>query len=213
MMIGTNDEDSSLFIRDHWNLGGFSPNPLTQLELNMAKVCLKWWNHNIFGNVHLNIKDIKNKFTQQTLKLQDAWGIDGDIEYKKLMALYHRALNKEELFSKEKAGDKVISDSNRKIASFNTKVRACRRQSISKLLRYEDPKDWTKNLPNIHSIAISHFEKLLTSEVYNLGENSLCSSPHNACLIQPTMEEVHRAFFSMAPDNTPSPYCLTAFFY
>lgn len=122
-------EDVRPFIRDHWNLRGFSLSPLIELELNIANIksYLKWWNHNVFGNVHQYIKDIEDKLTQQQIKIQNSWYLEGNIKYKKLTALHHKVLIQEEHFWKEKTGEKVIFDRDRNTSYFHAKVRVNKR--------------------------------------------------------------------------------------
>lgn len=77
--------------------------------------------------------DLEDSLIAQEEKLFSAWSLADNIELNHLQALYQHASNQEEIFWKEKVGNKYVLDSDRNTAFFHEIVKASWAKSVTKL--------------------------------------------------------------------------------
>lgn len=142
-----------------------------------------------------------------------------NIELKRVQTLYQQALVLEEIFRKEKAGDKWIKKGDNNTAYFHAKVKAINIFLTTRIQLGEDDK-WTEDPLSIHEATISFYHSLLMSSTQHEGEQNLLDVipilitryQNDLLVVMPSFDKLKEAVFTHNPLSALGPYDLMLIF-
>ncbi|XP_047943002.1 uncharacterized protein LOC125189815 [Salvia hispanica] len=189
-----------------------------QIKLAKVKQSLKWWNKEVFGNIHANIKIMDEEIAAAQAWFEEDLSPANRMLINKHIASYILFLKMEEDFWRQKAAMRWLVEEDKNTKIYQSWVRQKRiRLRIHKV--QVDGRELTDDL-EIKNSAVTFFKNLLALDAPALVEmdpnliQPLPSSAHLEALSDlPDAEEVKRVVFDMSGDSTPGPDGFSAIFY
>ncbi|CAL0324296.1 unnamed protein product [Lupinus luteus] len=181
-------------------------------KLRNLKVALKVWNKEVFGNIHLKVKDALEKVDSIQLSMsnlgQDQHLLDQENSAQNDLSL---ALQVQEEFWREKARINWCTKGDRNTAYFHKLAKIRHASKSMSMLRHDS--HVLLGQGEIADHALSYFTNLYASDNYTQQNDliqqvvpSLVSENQNNLLTKiPTNDEIKAAAFGMNGDGAPGP--------
>ena len=183
-----------------------------QLKLKQLKYDLKVWNTDVFGNIHVKVKEAND----QLQKIQMDIDVSGhsptlDKLEGEAQANLISALHTQEVFWKEKSRVKWLKDGDRSTAFFHRIAR--QRWATNKITVLKHQGNSIHDPVLLKEHIVNHFQELYTSQNQTLNHDLVSKvipqlvSPLDNDLLSsiPNSDEIKRAVFSLNPNSAPGP--------
>ncbi|XP_058770393.1 uncharacterized protein LOC131644024 [Vicia villosa] len=194
---------------------------ILQRKLQILKSRLKEWNKSTFGNINDNVKKAEDGLNLIQAKILENGPSDAlDTIERGAQAELDIALQREEIFWKEKAHVKWKVDGDRNTRFFHRIAKI--RQSTKKISCLRVDGYLITDRDRIAEHVVSYYTNLFNNNLSVLQDNSLIDEviPHllnqenNTELTKlPSMEEVYNAVMSLDKDSAPGPDGFSGFFF
>jgi hypothetical protein len=193
------------------NVVGF-PMYILNRKLQMLKVKLRSWNKEVFGDIHHLVKEAETKLHDIQVQLQTSGYSETNISLEKQAQKdLEIDLNKEEIFWQQKSKVKWHLEGDGNTAYFH---RIAKIKNTTKLIT--SIKDGNETLTDHNLIAnhaVAYFKSLFCTNIVlqdsllveEVIPNIITDNTNQMLTMLPTIEEIHRAVFSLNKDGGPGP--------
>lgn len=207
--------DCRPIIKNAWNprpVG--SPSYVLSKKLKRVKEKLRIWNKDTIGNLHLKIKDLKDKLNVHQ-KIPDY-----DIEVENaLQKQVEEAVHLQEHLWRDKSRELRIKCDGTNSRYFH--LTTVTRRSRASISRIKDANGvWVEGNTNISNTIVNYFQTIFKSSEPDIHIQDLdiitptISDEENQNLVRDvSLEEIKDALFSMDPNKAPGPDGFTPLFY
>ena len=213
--------DCSKVIEQAWssNVVGCPMYVLSQ-KLKMLKDKLKVWNKEIFGDIHVQVKDATTKLDAIQEEIDREGHTNMLMEQEKQAQInLENVLNMEECFWHEKAKVKWHAEGDRNTSYFHKIVKIKNTSSLITNLKNGD--EFLTNQEEISAHIVNHFTNLFSSQetgtdngiIEDVIPNLLTERINNILIMIPSHDEIHNAVFSLNKNSVPGPDGFGAIFY
>lgn len=189
-------------------------------KLKFLKNKLKIWNKDVFGNVHDLVSQAQAHLNQIQAQIDSLGQNDNLLEQQKLAHInFDKALEKEEIFWKEKANVKWHLEGDRNTRYFHNLAKLKAKTNKISTIRHDEQLLTDPEL--IASHITNHFKSIFCSssvlQVNNLVEEVIpcliTDNINNMLTLILSKEEIRNAVFSLNKDGSPGPDGFGAVFF
>ncbi|XP_074572721.1 LOW QUALITY PROTEIN: uncharacterized protein LOC141829202 [Curcuma longa] len=211
--------DFILIVRLNWMLPCSSSGmQKLQLKLKRLKNHLKWWNAEVFGNIHDKVRVAESDFAAAGKNFDVNPTTENKIHMAKAQALLQKTLYMEEDFWKQKAAVRWMGEGDRNTKFFHHLAQ--KKKLAGRIFRIWEDGVCIEKPELIQASGASFFENLLSGENEELNTTSMENIPslinaeeNLALLAIPSIEEVKQVIGDMCEDSAAGPDGFSVAFY
>lgn len=214
-------EDCKRIVSETWN-STVVGNPMFVLanKLKALKDKLKDWNHNIFGNVHVLVKEVDDKLDGIQSFIDNHGMTDDLLEQQKTTQInLEDALNKEEALWQERVKSKWHLEGDRNTSYFHRLAKIKSKTKTITAIKVDD--DIINDLEQIANQFTNYFQNLFSSNtvlhvdelVEEVISNMISNNTNSLLTMIPSSDEIKRAVSELNKDGAPGPNDFGAIFF
>ncbi|KAG6491484.1 uncharacterized protein LOC122004793 [Zingiber officinale] len=189
-----------------------------QMKLRRLKEHLKWWNMEVFGNIHDRVLQAEESMAAAEQAYDRDPTEQSRIHRSECQAHLFRVLDMEEDFWKQRAAIRWMGEGERNTKFFHSTVQ--KKRSASRLFRVWEEGQCLDQPERIRESGVRYFQELLTGEIVDSTVvdteliPSLVSTEDNLMLEGlPSAEEVKQVVWCMCQDSAAGPDGFSVAFY
>ncbi|KAG6538552.1 hypothetical protein ZIOFF_003676 [Zingiber officinale] len=189
-----------------------------QMKLRRLKEHLKWWNMEVFGNIHDRVLQAEESMAAAEQAYDRDPTEQSRIHRSECQARLFRVLDMEEDFWKQRAAIRWMGEGERNTKFFHSTVQ--KKRSASRLFRVWEEGQCLDQPERIRESGVRYFQELLTGEIVDSTVvdteliPSLVSAEDNLMLEGlPSAEEVKQVVWCMCQDSAAGPDGFSVAFY
>ncbi|KAG6503717.1 hypothetical protein ZIOFF_036041 [Zingiber officinale] len=133
-----------------------------QIKLRRLKEHLKWWNEDVFGNIHDKVKLEEERYAAAKKKFDADHSVVNRIQMGESQASLFKTLHMEEMFWKQKEATKWMGEGDRNIKLFHNLIQ--KRRLAGRIFRIWERGSCLEKAELIQASGLSFFENLLANE-------------------------------------------------
>ncbi|XP_042443883.1 uncharacterized protein LOC122028980 [Zingiber officinale] len=189
-----------------------------QMKLRRLKEHLKWWNMEVFGNIHDRVLQAEESMAAAEHAYDRDPTEQSRTHRSECQAHLFRVLDMEEDFWKQRAAIRWMGEGERNTKFFHSTVQ--KKRAVSRLFRIWEEGQCLDQPERIRESGVRYFQELLTGETVDSTAvdtdliPTLVSTEDNLMLAAlPSAEEVKQVVWSMCQDSAAGPDGFSVAFY
>ncbi|KAG6469540.1 hypothetical protein ZIOFF_070469 [Zingiber officinale] len=189
-----------------------------QMKLRRLKEHLKWWNMEVFGNIHDRVLQAEESMTAAEQAFDRDPTEQSRTHRSECQAHLFRVLDMEEDFWKQRAAIRWMGEGEKNTKFFHSTVQ--KKRAASRLFRIWEEGQCLDQPERIRESGVRYFQELLTGETVDSTAvdtdviPTLVSTEDNLMLAAlPSAEEVKQVVWSMCQDSAAGPDGFSVAFY